>query len=54
MAGRGPGAEGATAVAKSKAKKTWYPTAPCQSSDYQLTALNSDRDGEGTDQVSTL
>lgn len=28
MAGRGPGAEGATAVAKSKAKETWYLTTP--------------------------
>lgn len=28
MAGRRPGAEEATAVAKLKAKETWYPTAP--------------------------
>lgn len=27
MAGRGPGTEGATVFAKSKAKETWYPTA---------------------------
>lgn len=28
MAGRGPEAEEATAVAKIEAKETWYPTAP--------------------------
>lgn len=28
MAGGRPDAEGATAVAKLKAKETWYPTAP--------------------------
>lgn len=55
MAGRGPAAEEDAAVGKLKEKETWYPAAPrVRAMITKLSALNFDRDVEGTNQVSKL